>query len=235
MNFIQDLNKHEVEKIEKFRKHPVLANIVGLSNIDFEKLLLQRRFLASEFTPSCEKVLVGIENEDAKKIIRWLIREEYPPNTATHREDIVSDLLKIGLEKSHILSSSPTETTMAVISNFKKLLEFENKYFDIKGVVALRHFMEVLPPEEYEIFLKEIERRYGIKPGNSVFYQPHLEHDKKKKSIAECGETHSDKFNPIFQKSIDSEQKLHIAKWAMNEAQRIKTEFYNQFLVQLNF
>ena len=227
MKFIEELNNHENQLIEKLRSHPTLSNLDKLTNQQFEHFLLQRRFFSLWFTPILEHVLVGLENQDMKKIIGWLIREEYPLNAPSHREDIVSDLMKIGISKSKILTTKPTNRTQEIINKTLKLLEYEEN-FDIKGTIAARFIFEVCPGEEYELIVKELERRYGMKNTDSVFYWPHFEHDKKKSK--HVGESHSDKFNAILSQIIDSDQNLELAKQITDSAYQIKTDFYNQFL-----
>ena len=229
MNYIEELNSHENQLIEKLRNHPILSGLDKLTTQQFEHFLLQRRFFSLNFTPVVEHVLVGLENQEAKKILGWLIREEYPSDEPSHREAIISDLVKIGISKNKILTTKPTNRTQQVIDQILKLVEYQEN-FDLKGITTTRFIFEVCPGEEYELIVKELERRCGMKRADSVFYWPHFEHDKKAKVIGETAQSHSDKFNIVFSQIIDSKENLYLAKGVLEEACKIKLDFYNQFL-----
>ena len=68
INFAEELDQYENKVIEKFRNHSVLTNLSDLSNLEFEELLLQRRFLSMHFTPFCEQILIGLEDNEAKEV-----------------------------------------------------------------------------------------------------------------------------------------------------------------------
>ncbi len=225
MSFTEELNVHENMLIERLRNHQVLSNLQNFSDKKFEDFLLQRRFFSLLFTPALESVLVGLESQEAKSIFGWLIREEYPPNSPSHREDIVSDLLKVGIPKGRILKAKPTDQTQEALNKTLKLVEY-GENFDVIGTVAARFIFEVCPGEEYEFIVKELERRYGLKKTDSVFYWPHFEHDKKGSFVCK---SHSDKFDFVLEELIDSEEMLELAKQSLEKALKLKLDFYDQF------
>jgi len=77
---IQTLDTLENSLIDKMKCHPVLNNLETLTDDEFYKVLLQRRFLSLIFTPVYDVAIDGLVNEDAKDVSRKLLREEYPPS-----------------------------------------------------------------------------------------------------------------------------------------------------------
>lgn len=233
MNLVERLNQLDDRIITNFRSTPVLVDLRRLSNSEFEDILIQRRFLSLAFTPFNDQAVDGLEDEEAKQIVRELIREEYPQNAPSHREDLVTDLLARGLTKERILSVRPTPATIKTIYGLFELVKFGNRYYDVKAISSLRMAGEVLVAEEYSFYVSEFERRYGLKPKNSVFYGSHLEHDRKQKPIGINGKTHSDKLGNVLARLVDTEEKLKVANESSDSALRVKAGFYYQFLSYL--
>ena len=174
-----------------------------------------------------------MDDKEAKDIVRWLIRVEYPSKAPTHREDLFADLLRIGISKKRILNSKPTLKTRKTIEELYKLLKYEEKDYDIKAIITLRLCMELFVGEEYSFFVPELKRRYNLEPKDSVFYSQHLEHDRKQKPIREGGYSHSDRFSKILISLVDSPQKLVIAQKFILSCYKVKSGFYNQFSKKL--
>ncbi len=231
MNLIEKLNQHEDQAIQTLRSKLDLSR---LSDNQFRELLLQRRLFALHFTPSYEQVLAGLEDEEAKIIIRDLIREEYPSSkTPTHREDIVYDLMQTGLSKKHILTSKPTPNTNNAIKQLQELIAYQHNNYDIIGLITLRIVYEVSVAEEFQIYMQELEKRFGITPEKSRFYQPHFEHDLKRTALQGNGRSegwisHSDGFNEALARLVDTEEKLALAMNTIDKAMKIKLGFYEK-------
>lgn len=225
MGLIERLNIFDDAVIEQFRRD-VNTNLRILSDLELEDKLVQRRFLSLAFTPFYDQGIDVLEDDEAKQVARELIREEYPQNAPSHREDLVTDLLKIGLTKNRILSARHTKRTKETIDGLYELVAFSGKYDDIKIVSALRTAGEVLVAVEYELIVPELMRRYEFKPECSVFYVLHAEHDQKLKPLGQNRRTHSDKLGSILARLVDTEEKLVIAKQSMDNAYKVKTGFW---------
>jgi len=237
MDFIGELDKYEDSLIDEFRSHPVFVSLSSFRNKEFEEILLQRRFLSIKvFTPFCDMAIDGLNDEKSKKLVGWLIREEYPLNEPSHRENLVSDLVKIGLAKEEILSSMETSKTKKIIEKLFSLVSKHSKNNDVRLLAILRLAPEMLVAEEYKFFVPEIKRRYLLNSKDLVFYTPHVEHDQKKQPLSNnkklSGGSHSDKIGFELCRLIDSEEKFLIAKKAMKDTLKAKYGFYNQFIVK---
>src|SRR3989338_10775764 len=122
-NYNHELNTHEDGLIEKLKKNHVLTTLGERSNDKFEALLKQRRFLSTiAFTPFYDMAIDGLTDAEAKDVARWVLREEYPQNRQSHREDLLDDLIKTGLTKTSILSTTPTQETEATIRGLWELV-----------------------------------------------------------------------------------------------------------------
>ncbi|MEV8306095.1 hypothetical protein AB0P36_01725 [Streptomyces flavidovirens] len=73
-----ELDGFEDGLIERFREHPVLANITRLPEEGFAAILLQRRFLSLAFTPAYDLAIDLLRDEAGLRIARIILREEYP-------------------------------------------------------------------------------------------------------------------------------------------------------------
>ncbi|MBI4163103.1 MAG: iron-containing redox enzyme family protein [Candidatus Aenigmarchaeota archaeon] len=224
MNFSEELDRYENVLINKFKNHVVLKNISKLSDNNLKRLLLQRRLISLEFTPLYEQTICGLEHEEAKKILRWLIIEEYPPNNQNHREDLVTDMMKLGLTKKEILNVKPTTLTNMTIKKLFDSIEYSENNYDIKALSTLNIAMEVLVSEEYGVIIPELQKRFAFNFIGSAFYGPHYQHDSKNTLGG-----HSNKLNGVIKNFVDSKEKLEIAKNCMANACEIKMEFYDQF------
>jgi len=231
-----ELDKYEDSLISEFRSHPVFVSLGSFRNEEFEEILLQRRFLSTKvFTPFCDLAIDGLNDINAKRLVGWLIREEYPLNGPSHRENLFSDLTKIGLSKEKILKSKETSKTKRVIEKLFGLVSKYSKNNDIRLLAILRLAPELLVSEEYKFFVPELEKRFGLKFQDSVFYAPHLEHDQKMQPLSINNKSgngsHSDKLGFELCRLIDNEEKFFVAKKAMKETFKAKYGFYNQFLL----
>ena len=229
-DYAKRMNEVEDGLIQKFREHHVLSALSSLTNDEFKELLVQRAFLSTRaFTPFCDLASAGLHDEEAKDVVRWLIREEYPANAPSHREDLVTDCVAMGIDKQRLLGVNPTNETDRAIKGLYELVKFEEPHYDIKAVVAVRLAGEALIAEEYGMLLPEMERRYGLSRENSVFYQPHFFHDQKKIKIGQKGASHSDRFSGILIRLVDNDEKLGTALEAFENSYKVKAGFYNQF------
>jgi hypothetical protein len=218
----------------------------------FYEILLQRYWLSLSFTPVYDAVLnfLTIEADSAKPILREIIQEEYPlgVNTPSHREDLMTDLVQMGIKHSEIKKAKPTkETVTAIREAFESIITFSHneKFSDIMLLEFLRYWGEVLTALEYELLWPRIkELLHGKK---SVFYEYHIKHDRdtdELDAIAKThkeGFTHADILGRTLVKTIDTQHKKYHATQDKNAAinsaiqaikcsTKNKVNFYHQFI-----
>lgn len=250
------LQSHEKGLVEQFRKHPILAHLSNLSDSKLYEILLQRRFLSVlGFTPAFDLAIDNLLGEYPKSVVRRILREEYPLNAPSHREDLVSDLRKMGIPHHAILLSNPTMETSKAVQGVYTLVS-PITTFDLSDVIvvsALRMVGEVFVSEEYGLLLPELERRFGLTKEISVFYWPHFEHDSDhadqlkevRSRLIQSGDP-SVSSRAVRMLGCDSPQRaekeilgeflgwgtlvVNGAKKAMDQAYEVKTGFYDQFV-----
>jgi hypothetical protein len=158
------------EKEGKARLSQII-NQIGPDNIQesaFYKILLQRYWLSLSFTPIYDMVLnfLTAEANFAKPILRTIIQEEYPRHpdspdtTPSHREDLMTDLVHMGVKHSEIKKTVPTKKTKTTIREaFESIITFSHneKFSDIMLLTFLRYWGEVLTALEYELLWPRIK------------------------------------------------------------------------------
>lgn len=212
-----------------------------LSESTFYAILLQRHWLSHSFTPVYDIVLnsLSIEADFAKPIIRKIIREEYPGKMPSHREDLITDLLQIGIKHSEIKKTAPTEETTEVIKEvFNLIHKFSNdeNFSYIMLLTFLRYWSEVLTALEYELLWPRIKKLLNGK--DSVFYFPHMVHDKDTddlcviaKARSKGGFTHSDMLGRRLVKMISITQN----KFKASSSQISKDSIINSVIEVINY
>lgn len=235
-NYANMLNRKEDELKARFRQHPVLADLPKLADSRLEDVLLQRWALTMDgFERFYNTAIVSLQDVAARDLARSIIREEYPSKGANHREHAVQDLQAIGVDTGRILSVKPTRSTYRVGSMLRNLVVFDKadigqrSNYDIRALTALRFAGEVLPGEEFDLFCHELERRYGLIAEKSVFYWPHLGHDKKEVLLGEPGSSHADRFGIALVKLVDKDKACSLAMCALEKSFKTRYAFYDQF------
>lgn len=214
------IDNYDEAFLQTFRESSGIPHLARLTNSGLENTLLQRRFLSLAFTPFYDIAIGGLEDEEAKQVARELIREEYPRNAPSHREDLAADLLRIGLTKERILSSRPTPQTLQTIEGLFGLVSFYDRNYDIKVLGALKFAGELLVVEEYKAIVAELQKRDILRPQDSKFYVLHMEHD----------DEHSNRFNRILNRLIRTYKQLEIYTQSAERACDVKARFYRQFV-----
>ena len=237
-NDLNSLNDFEDEIIHEFKDHPVLIGISSLPQHGFEYLLLQRRFLSFAFTTMYDLAIDALRDDEAKKIARYILREEYPstsPETPSHREDLSNDLKILGFSKSEIIKSVPSTVTTDTIQASLGLIVGRDldEVSDVGILTALRLWGEVLVSIEYGQYWKRIHEMFERNGRNiSAFYYPHHIHDAKKKpltSMLTSATTHSDKMAVRLVRLLNSESAYSIFRETEKKVYKIKYHFYDQF------
>ncbi|MFI1396371.1 hypothetical protein [Streptomyces sp. NPDC020681] len=240
---MQELDRFEDELIERFKEHPVLANIGRLSDDDFAAVLLQRRFLSLAFTPSYDLAIDLLRDEAGLRIARVILREEYPDSlghTPSHREDMKEDLLRLGVSRRAVVESRPTAATMSAINDSFELIADAGRRdnADLRLLTILRFWGEVLVSIEYGQLWERMAPLLTRDGENlSRFYYPHHVHDAKAHSLANVSllsATHSDRLATRLTELLAREDSTDCFKEVEQRSLELKVGFYDQFLPVLD-
>lgn len=237
-----DLDIFENDLIEQFRQHPVLKDIELLSDADFVKILLQRRFISFAFTTVYDLAIDMLQDEASVRIARIILREEYPDGNGyspSHREDLKNDLLRIGVSKEDIAASSPTRATIRTITKTLALAAETklDEFVDLRLLTILRFWGEVLVSVEYGEFWRRIGPLFMKENKNfSRFYYPHYVHDAKKHPLTATSSrssTHSDRLGVRLNQLLTSDRSKGCFMNLEKDILLLKMKFYDQFLHML--
>jgi hypothetical protein len=243
---MKELDDFEDELIERFRQHPVFRGVDRIPEDAFHDILLQRRFLSHTFTTVYDLAIDLLTDERAVRIARVIIREEYPDDKSSgpppsHREDMKSDILRLGVSWRRFVESRPSAETGQVINDvFALILDAATgDHANAKLVTILRFWGEILVSVEYDELWRRMEKRLLVDGENrSLFYYPHLKHDAKTRPLAEASPlslTHSDqlgvRLSQLIRATPDTWESFKAVESAVFE---YKTRFYDQFLPALS-
>lgn len=240
---MRELDQLEDALIERFRGHPVLAGVERLAESDFLALLLQRRFVSLAFTTAYDLAIDLLTDEPARRMARVILREEYPGpagDVPSHREELVADLLALGVTREALVRSRPTEATTRTIADSLRLIAdtAAGAHADAGLLTILRFWGEVLVSTEYG----ELWRRMapllaaGGGAGRSSFYHPHHVHDAKSRPLAAAPRrpsTHSDQLGERLSQLLDSPGACDCFARTEEAVLAIKERFYDQFTPRL--
>ncbi|WP_282791978.1 hypothetical protein [Streptomyces sp. CC224B] len=233
------LDAFEDDLIERFGKHPVLANVTLLPDDVFAAVLLQRRFVSLAFTPCYDLAIDLLDDEVGVRIARVILREEYPDShghTRSHREDMTEDLFHLGISRRALVTSRPTDTTRRVILDSLELIADAGAEddADVRLLTLLRFWGEVLVSVEYGCLWERMGPLLTRDGENrSRFYYPHHSHDAKAHPLAKVSllsTTHSDRLGRRLSELLAREPSTDSFKEVEERALRLKTDFYDQFL-----
>jgi hypothetical protein len=237
-----ELEEYENNLVADFREHAFFKNISLLNDDMFNSCLIQRRYISHLFTPVYDLAIDHLDDEECKNIARKILGEEYPDNKPSHRELLMIDMMKIGINREKILFTPLSEATKKLISASLALLfkkDCNANHHQIRILTVLRFWGEVLVAIEYQSFWEVLKKR-GLSSeegeNKSIFYEPHIVHDSKKKSFTDNDYlmffNHSDRLTIQLKKHLNSIDDFDFCKKLSNEVLSIKSEFYNQFIEQ---
>lgn len=238
---LADLDRYEDGLIQRFQQHRCFHNLANLSQADFVNLLLQRRFLSLAFTPVYDLAIDGLTHIKAKQSARRILREEYPGERGTvpsHREDLVSDLLQIGVTHYQIMNAAPSDATFRTLQRTFAMFagDPDTPHYQVKLMTLLRFWGEVLIAAEYQMLWSRLETMGLQKSGvqSSRFYHPHITHDAKHKPLTQyslvSATTHSDLLAFSLHTLLDKEEAIAYCAEVETEILAIKSSFYDQFV-----
>lgn len=233
-----ELDSFEDGLIERFRAHPVLANLDRLDDGNFRAVLLQRRFLSLAFTPAYDLAIDLLTDEPGRKIARVILREEYPGSKGdvpSHREDMKEDLLALGVTRAELVEARPTPATQQAIVNTLDVISEAGRgeHADAQLLTILRFWGEVLVSVEYgELWPRMASRLTDSGKNRSRFYYPHLVHDAKVRPLdapSVLSATHSDQLGRRLWKLLGPADAQECFKRTERAVLDVKLGFYNQF------
>lgn len=222
-NFFEQYSAFENGLIRRFGRHPLWRGFSTLSNDIFVNLLLQLGHLSNNFVGWYEQAKQGLTREDAKEVLRVILRDEIPRDLPTHQDDRLFDLMQIGVAKERALNTRASATTDKTVRRLRELVRYPQPDHDLRVMVTLRIAGEVLVAETYRHVVPALTTRFGIAPEASRFYYPHWVHDEKD------ADGHTDSFDALLSDLITNERTLAVAKEAAEEAYAVRAAFYDQF------
>lgn len=240
---LESLDTFEDDLIAKFKGHPLFAGLARLPEEDFAEVLLQRRFLSLAFTPAYDLVIDLLEDDEALRIARIILREEYPDETGctkSHREETLDDLMRIGISRERIVNSRPSRATITAITRtFTFIADAgRHEFSDTRLLTILRFWGEVLVSVEYGQLWSRLKDRLMTPTGKnlSTFYYPHFVHDAKGRPLAKpspLAATHSDRLGARLKALLATDEERRCFRQTEKDIIRLKTRFYDQFAPML--
>ncbi len=226
----------QFQQIDKLENSLILEHktnieklVKNMSNAEFKRMLLQRKWISYAFTPLYDFGIDSMADEKAKQILRTIRNDEYPREGPSHREDLIHDLKIIGLELDEVINESASKQTLKSIKNqfdFLKIRE-EQEMHDIKVVTFLRFGLEILVSVEYGVFVQRLED-FGLTRRNSRFYWPHFMHDMKQHPLGTKGSTHSDMLSEQLGSMLDTLKKAAACGRFTQKTYELRSEFFRQ-------
>jgi hypothetical protein len=214
----------EDELLRRFTAHPVFDRIEQIGQDAFLEILLQRRFLSLMFPVMYDIGIDGLTDPVAIKVVREILREEYPDpsgETPSHREDLVADLVTLGVTRGQVLASRPTAVTRSVIErSFALIAQATERDNDLELVSV-----------EYGEYWRRMDAQFGAAGRVSRFYHPHHHHDGRDplSTAGEDSATHSGRLGACLVRLLDGQDGEE--RFAATEARvlALRLEFYDQF------
>ncbi|MBK8277545.1 MAG: hypothetical protein IPK92_17505 [Nitrospira sp.] len=239
------LDKIEDEGIERLK---LVISKLRPETMKFEKLaevLLQRYWISQEFTHIYDagQDRLTLQAIAARPTIRRIIREEYPNDrgawrTPSHREDLVSDLLNVGISWGQFIKSRKSRATNITITSAKNIIysSAQQPFPNLRIIAFLRYWGEVLTAVEYAQLYPRIKRQLSETP--SAFYEHHMVHDARRYSLIDLTSsrgaiTHADKLGRQLVDLIRLEDSTVSAVATVTKITELAIEnklyFYDQF------
>lgn len=215
---------------KRFHEHPIYRTFASWSEEQFHCYLLQIGFIAQNFVKWYETAKLGLSSEQAREVIRHILRDEIPQDLPTHQDERQFDLHLIGISPIRALNTRPSTRTQQTIQRLYELVAYPQDDHDLRVMITLRMAGEVLVAEQYRHIVRYMKTRLGINPKQSRFFVPHYVHDLKGKQAEEGG--HTDAFDLLLAEMITDERTLSVAKEAASLAYEARSGIHDQFLTK---
>ena len=221
----------EAALLERLTGHPVLQRAGALSRDEIAALLLQRRFISMIFTPIYDMGIDALIGSDALQVAREIVREEYPAGRKSHREDLVDDLLALGLTRADVLASRPTATTLATIGETLELMaDATTDESGVRVLAMLRFWGEVVVSVEYGVFWSAMKPWFEAAGRASSFYFEHWGHDGCEQLVTASTKTHSGRLGVCLREMLRGPAAVAALTEVETRVVRSRMRFYDQFL-----
>ena len=230
-DFVLRYNEYEDSLIREFHRHRFFQNFRGHTNETVIRFLLQLGYLSAEFVKWYERAKQGFEAEDAKEMVRHILRDEIPQGAPTHQDERIYDLEHMGVPKKRALNTAASPFTRSTVKKLYELVGYPQADYDLRVLITLRIFGEILVAETYSYVVGSMGVRFSLTAEQSRFYAPHYYHDQKEG----VGDGHTGEFDALLARLICDEQKLTVAKDAAHKAFEARCEFHNQFITSYRF
>lgn len=243
-----------IDAVERAAEEKLLGtleslNVARLPRADFYHILLQRKEISYEFTGTYDAILSLLTKRahSGVQVIRRIIREEYPDSSTlpkgdlpSHREDLKSDLLSLGISEQKLFNSDATAATLTALLTLRDAIrQLKRAAFpDIALLAFLRFWGEVLTAIEYKYFW-DTKIKHLLEKDRSVFYWSHIVHDERRMKLSDVASdiksnTHSDELGTVLVELLPSHHKKRTAALlCIEDATRLAVEhkisFYSQF------
>jgi hypothetical protein len=228
--FLNEYDRYEDGLIRKFNETDFYSGFGSISKEKFTDYVLQLGHISSEFVKFIEVAKLAVKLESGKEAVRSILRDEIPAVGPTHQDNRFSDLRKIGLTEEQILNTPKSKATARTIKNYYKLVGWPQSDYDLKVLITLRVLGEVLVGETYKYVVQGLQKNYGLRPEDSLFYSFHWKHDQKGGQGDEGGSGHTEYYDQVLGELITDKEKLKVAKKAALAAYKVRCKFNEQFL-----
>lgn len=236
------LDAYEAELASALKNHPVFRLEENHTDAIL-KVLVQRRFLSLEFTKVYDMLLAVVDDEDAKGTIRQIIRDEYPADGKSHREDLVDDIRKI-CGSGDFLREGRSQATRKSLAELDEYVDtiIRCAHPSMAAIAFLRFWGEVLTGVEYEMYwykwlCHKLSKDHKGNLPLSRFYWYHFEHDHKAVQFAQRIEmgftdkpTHADELGSYLVGAFSDPVLFDLVKEIESRAGAMKIGFYDQFV-----
>lgn len=219
--------------LARFTGHALFASLDDLEQDAFLAVLLQRRFLSLVFPVVYDVAIDGLADEAAVRLVREILREEYPDVTGTtpsHREDLVADLLVLGATREQILAARPSAATADVLEQ-TLALDAAAASGDLAVLTIPRFWGEVLVSVEYGEFWRRMEPRFAAAGVASRFYHPHHHRDGREPPAlaSRASATHSGRLGACMARLLGEGAAAGELERVQERGLATRLAFYDQF------
>jgi pyrroloquinoline quinone (PQQ) biosynthesis protein C len=229
VSLVHELFAFEDKLVQQFHRHPFFQRFGRMSTDELHAYLIQKWFLSENFVAWYDRVINGLQDAEAREVLRHIIFDETPQDAPSHREDLLTDLVYIGVQRSCVLTAKPTRETLRTKQRLHDIISYREHDYDLQAMVTLRMAGEVLVAEEYRHVVPELETRFGLTPERSRFYAPHFYHDRKEGPQDTAMFSHTGSFESVLARMITDTQKLDVALRSAQKAYDARVSFYDQF------
>ena len=230
---VQELDRAEKKHIAELKRAPALTRIKKLSDEKVKEILVERNALVVlYFGPFLDTAIQSLYNapDSARQAVEWLAEDEFRPYS--HRTAAMEDMTRIGMPVEDIIGYSVSDYTEAVARDLVEIVQYDQNYSQEENWVrtlACVRAAETSAGIEFDILADEIERRFGLKRDEQVYFAPHADHDVAKKTMGESDKSHAGRIGMEIARLLTPDV-LPQAKESLEEMFRERWSFYGQFI-----